>query len=473
MKKEMKNIVLLLIAVLGLSLMMSCEKEDPGNGNENELPHEILILNNWIWEAMNEVYLWESFIPETNWREEPDPESFFYDLLYEDDHESWIVEDYEALAALFDGVQTATGMSTYPMVYTGDQVVSFVEFVSPDSPAADSGIARGDIIYTIDGTQLNTNNYYDLYYQATAAFGFADWDGSSMVPNGREISLTAIELNQNPVVYSEIIDYQGYKIGYVVYTQFTAGQTGEWLDEIEGVFDEFKAAAVSDVVMDVRYNPGGSLDLAAYMAASLAPSAVMESNEIFVDLDWNDLYNNYWKGADLDQDGSPDGLESTQLRIRMPQSDLNLNLSNIYFLTTDRTASAPESLMAGLYPYMNVVQIGTTTHGKCFASATVDDWEEPKRHNWAMQPVVIKYCNAEGYTDFLNGIDPDFLVDDNLLYAKPFGSMDDPLLAKALEEISGVSPLAKKSLDPDNQFLAIPVPRKPIAEWQVEIPRLD
>lgn len=465
----MKKLVLLTIVALGLTFMWACEKE-PDNGSD--LPKDILILDNWIWEGMNEVYLWEEHIPDLNWREQEDPRAFFYELLYADDEDSWIVEDYEELVAMFDGVETATGMSAYPMKYTENQVVSFIEFVTPDSPASDSGIARGDIIYTINNSLLTPENYYTLYYQNPATFGFADWDGEKMVPNGKSITLQAITLNQNPVVYQEIIEYQGYKIGYFVYTAFRTGEFGEWLNEVKGVFEDFKAAGVSDVVVDVRYNPGGSLDLAAYIAACLGPSTAMENNEVFVDLVWNDLYYNYWQGADLDSDGSADGLESSQLRIRMPQSDLNLNLSDVYFLTTDRTASAPESLMAGLYPYMNVIQIGTTTYGKCFASITIDDWEEPKRHSWAMQPIVIKYSNAEGFTDFVNGIDPDYEVYDNLLYAEPFGSLEDPLLAKALEEISGVSPLAKKSIGPETNLGTMPIRRKHLSEWQVDIPRL-
>ncbi len=469
MKRKMKNFVLLAIAVMGLTIITACEKEKE-NDNGNELPKETLILNNWIWEGMNEVYLWEAYIPDINWRAEPDTEAFFYKLLFEEDHNSWIVDDYEALAAMFDGVETATGMSADPALYTENQVVYFVEFVTPDSPAADSGIARGDIIYTVDGAILTKDNYRDLYYQTTATFGFADWDGVALVPNGTEISLTAIELNQNPVIYDEVIDYQGQKIGYLVYTQFTIGQQGEWLDELNRVFEDFKLAGVSDIVVDLRYNPGGNLDLSAYIAASLAPVDVMEDTAVFVDLVWNDLYSNYWAGADLDQNGQPDGLESSQLRIRLPQSDLNLNLLTAYFLTTGGTASASESLMSGLYPYMDVVQIGTTTYGKPYGSATIDDWEEPKRHNWAMQPIIFKYSNAEGFTDFVNGIAPDYVVEDNLLYALPFGSLEDPLLAKALEEITGVSPLAKKSIGPETHFRSIPRPRKPVEEWRVELP---
>ena len=469
MKEVMKKWAVLWVAAMGFILLPSCEKDSNGS----DLPKDILILNNWIWDGMNEVYLWEAFIPDLNWREEPDPEAFFYKLLYEEDKNSWIVDDYEELAAMFDGVETTTGMSARPYIYSGSQLIGFVEYVSPGSPAADSGIARGDIIYTIDGNTLSQANYHSLYYQTRATFGFADWDGSQMVPNGRFVDLTAIEFNQNPVVYDEIIDYQGYKIGYLVYTQFTTGQQNEWMGELNRVLTDFKTAGVSDVVLDLRYNPGGNLDLSAYIAASLAPVAAMQENEVFVDLVWNDLYNNYWQGADLDNDGNPDGMESYQLRVRMPQSNYNLDLSTVYFLTTDATASASESLMSGLYPYMNVVQIGETTYGKCYASVTVDDWEEPKRHTWAMQPIVIKYSNAEGFTDFQDGIPPNHEVIEYPVYARPFGDPEVPFLAKALEVITGVSPLAKKSVAPQAKMQSMPALRKPLQEREIDLPRLS
>lgn len=467
MKHRIRIFGLLIMVSMSLVILPACQKD---NNKGSDLPEDILVLDNWIWEGMNEVYLWSAYIPDLDPNEEPDPEAFFYKLLYKDDRNSWITNNYDDLVAMFNGVEMATGMSAHPEYYTGSQVVFFVEYVTPDSPAADSGIARGDIIYTIDGTILTDQNYSNLYYQNTATFGFADWNGNELVPNDKNISLTAIVMNQDPVLYHDVIDYEGYKIGYLVYTQFTDGENGEWLDELNGVFEEFKAAGVSDVVVDLRYNPGGSLDLAAYFASTLAPASVMENNDVFVNLVWNDFYNQYWARADLDDDGQADGVESTQLRIRLPQSDENLDLSTVYFLTTRGSASASESLMAGLYPYLDVVQIGTTTYGKCYASITIDDWEVPKRHNWAMQPLVIKYANAEGFTDFVNGIEPDITVQDNLLYAKPFGSLEDPLLGRALEEITGVAPATTKSLQYQTTFKSIPVPRKPLEEWHAPLP---
>jgi len=450
-----------------LILFSSCQKDpvpDP------DLPKETLILNNWIHEGMHDAYLWEQFLPNLSPNKEPDSRAYFYKLLYQEDRDSWIVDDYEELAAMFDGVQLATGISANPGLIDNNEVITIVEYVTPNSPAADSGIERGDIIYAIDGQSLDTSNYYSLYYQSTATLEFADWDGSQILPDGRKITLTAVELNQNPIVHSEVIDYQGQKIGYLVYTQFTAGQNDEWLQELNIVFDDFKTQGVSDVVVDLRYNGGGSLDLSAYIASTLGSVTAMQNNDVYVNLVWNEAYNQFWKEYDMDKDGQPDGEDSEQLVIKLPTSEFNLNLSKVYFLTTANTASASESLMVGLYPYIDVVQIGNTTYGKCYGSITIDDWADPKRHNWAMQPIVLKYSNADGYTDFVNGILPDYIVDDNLLYAEPFGNHNDPLLAKALEEITGIAPAKKKSIRPEVEFYKLPVPRKQIPERMIDWP---
>ena len=133
------------------------------------------------------------------------------------------------------------------------------------------------------------------------------------MPKGEEISITAIELNKNPIVHHEVIEYQGKKIGYMVYTQFTTGKTNEWRDELNRVFGEFRNAGVSDMVVDLRYNPGGSLDLSAYFASTLAPEAAVKDEGSICKIVWNDSYNAIWKEYDLDKDGAKDGEDSPQL----------------------------------------------------------------------------------------------------------------------------------------------------------------
>jgi C-terminal processing protease CtpA/Prc len=466
MKSQRLKNIFLVSALMAVILLPSCEKEP-------DLPRQTLIINNWIWEGMNDFYLWEASIPALNPNAEPEPMEFFNKILFEDDRDSRIYEDYETARAQSDGVEMTTGMSVYPTMYTETQVVSFVQYVVPGTPAADSGIARGDIILTIDGQILTKNNYFDLYFQNTATFGFGEWDGNSINPNGKEITLTATVRGLNPVLYHEIIEYQNQKIGYLVYTQFAKGDNDIWLNELNDVFEEFRSQGISELIMDVRYNPGGDLDLTSYIASTLSPASAMEDEAVFLELVWNEKYNQYWAGEDLDNDGKADGPDSDQLRIRLPNSDLNLDLSRVFFLTTGGSASASESLMVGLYPYMDVFQIGTTTYGKCYASILVDDWEEPKRHNWAMRPIIIKYSNADGFTDFQDGIEPDYIVQDNLLFAKPFGSLEDPLLAKALEEITGISPLSRKSVQEVVSFEPFKVPLKQIHELEMDLPRLD
>lgn len=474
-KRQKKSWSLWVVLAAVLFVVASCKKDPdpvPDPDPDPEIPKEILVINEWIWEGLNEVYLWEKFIPNLDYRKEPDPEEFFNKLLYDDDIYSWIVDDYEALLAMFEGVELVTGMSARPVLINDNDVVYVVEFVTPDSPAADSSIQRGDFIISIDNQLINRENYRDLYYQTTALFEFGGVSEGGIIHNGRFVELTAIELSQNPVVHSEVIDYEGAKIGYLVYTQFTSGPSGEWFDALNAVFEEFIAASVTDVVVDLRYNPGGSLDLSAYMASTLSSASSMENQEVFVKMVWNELYTQYWLSSDLDDNGQADGEDSEQLVIKLPHSDYNMDLSRVYFLTTDGTASACESLMIGLYPYINVIQIGTTTYGKCYGSFTVDDWENPKRHNWAMQPIVIKFANADGYTDFVNGIIPDYFIDEYLLDLVPFGSTEDPMLARALEDITGIAPLVTKSAARRIEYTPVPVPLKQIPErifdWPVK-----
>ncbi len=460
------------VSVLLLLFIISCEREPDPQGPD--LPKETLILNHWIFDSMHDVYLWEDQIPGLSPDKAPDPEKYFYDLLYEKDRYSWIVDDYDALVAMFDGVELSTGMSAHPGLIGDDQVVYIVEYVTPGSPAEDAGIKRGDIIITIDGKTLDLDNYWDLFHQTTATYGFGSWTGTDLSSNQISVTITAVELNQNPVVHSEVINYEGYKIGYLVYTQFTSGQNNEWRTALDDVFNDFRSENVTDVIMDLRYNPGGSLDLSAYIASTLGPADAMNHSRVYSKLVWNEYYNDFWPDYDYDEDGAPDGPNSEQLVIRLPGSNLNLDLSRVYFLTTRGTASASESLIVGLYPYAEVIQIGDTTYGKCYGSITIDDTEDPKRHNWAMQPIVLKFSNADGFTDFTDGILPDLLIEDDLLNAKPFGSFEDPMLAKALEDISGVAPAIKKSTaesDRDSElFTPFPSEIKPTLERIIDLP---
>ena len=77
------------------------------------------------------------------------------------------------------------------------------------------------------------------------------------------------------------------------------------------------------------------------------------------------------------------------------------------------------------------------------------DANDPPRHNWAIIPIILKYANAEGFTDFKEGLYPDYIIEEDLLHIVEFGNPSDPLLAKALSIIEGIEKkTTMKSIDP-------------------------
>ncbi len=397
---------------------------------------ETQIITNWIWDGMNEIYLWADEIPAYDPDIQTDPEAFFDSLLYKDDHWSWITDDYEELVNSFNGIELSTGI--YPAFYRigyAYDLVMVVAYVFEGSPADSAGIKRGDIIYAINNQMLSEINYLDLFYSTSCKYSFASYNTFSLFANGIEKTVKARIIEENPILYSDVLLEGDKKIGYLSYAQFSKGEGSVWLSALTDVLAEFKSQAVDEVVIDLRYNPGGAVEVANALASALAPATVMNNHEVLAYLNWNDLYDDYFRREYGD--------DSENLVEKFSDSDVNLDLDRVFFLTTYRSASACELLISGLDPWMNVIQIGENTYGKYTASVTIPDFEDPPRHNWAMQPIVLKYSNAVGYTDFIDGLTPDYEVYDYLFEAVPFGDVNDPQLAKALELISGVAPSAR------------------------------
>ncbi|MDD4010234.1 MAG: S41 family peptidase, partial [Fermentimonas sp.] len=109
----------------------------------------------------------------------------------------------------------------------------------------------------------------------------------------------------------------------------------------------------------------------------------------------------------------------------------------LYVLTSGWTASASEFIINGLKPYMDVILIGETTYGKNVGSITLYEENDPK-NKWGMQPIVVKFANSLGFSDFTAGFAPNYEVDEfENLYLYEFGDSNDPLLGTALSNITG------------------------------------
>ncbi len=444
----------ILMALALVVFATACDKEE-----EEQEPTETEILNQWIWDVMNDVYFWAEDVPQDlDPMEESDPEAFFYKLLHPDDRFSWIVDDYEELQKSFNNIEEGNGISPYFIRISGtDEVILVAAYIVKGSPAEDAGLTRGEIVTRINDQVITIDNYLDLFYADDVTLEFSDYDeeANTLTANGKEVTLQAEVIDENPVHHYEVIDYEDLKIGYLVYNQFTGGENDKYLTALDNVFTEFVSEGIDDIVIDLRYNPGGSVNMATHIGSVLSPASVTSSEDIFVRYQWNDYYQDYFTN---NPDYGPESEYLVQLLEKDPSVDLGL--PDVYFMTSGRSASASELLIIGVDPYLDVTHVGDYTNGKFYGSITIPDTEEPPRHSWAMQPIVFKYTSATGFSGFVDGLEPDLEVYDDLLTARPFGDITDPILARTLEAITGVSPIATKGLPAKPGYEVLPDPVK-------------
>jgi carboxyl-terminal processing protease len=397
-------------------------KDDKGTANSEQ----VIATNEWMYEFMRYNYLWNDQIPAgLDITAENNPENFFNQLLYkEKDQWSVYIEDFQLIKKVFEGRPLSMGY--FPVFYLQADMRSVfmvVSYVYPDSPADDVGLIRGDIIYSINGKTMNKDNYFELYSGAEYTVKLGKLTSKGVEASNHEYHMVAREIKADPVIQHKIIYADnGVKVGYMFYAEFISGVQNEFIHSIEKVLNYFKESGVKDLVLDLRYNLGGDLSVLQYLASNLVPEHVANNNKLFLTLQYNP-----WVQNQIEKDEGKAGYSYV-----FSKSDANLDLNRLFVLTTGTTASASESLIIGLEPYMNVVQIGETTYGKYVASWIVPDEEE----EIAIMPIVSKMVNSNGFTDFENGLDPDHSVEDNLLDPYPLGSKNDPMVKMAINEIN-------------------------------------
>ena len=434
MKTSTKLIILIVFTAITFS---SCKKEDTA-GQASELTRKI---NRFIKDVMEEVYLWNEELPNIDGRYELDSKEYFEKLLYKEDKWSYLTDDVQALENSFKGKEKTFGWSlAFGKLSGSETIVALVEFIYPNSPAEEAGIKRGDMIFKINNANITADNYSDLLYADNLNCSYGQYNSENkVIENTKTIQLSSENLDLDPVQFSKIIEESGHKIGYFLYTQFI----DEYTSSLDTLFKNFINEGVSDVILDLRYNPGGSLYSAQYLCSALAPLESVSNEDVLVTLQWNHTLQ-----FEYEQNAIMKYLEKRLIN----SVPFKMGLERVYILTGYGTASASELTISGLMPYMDVITVGDTTFGKYTASQTYkpedvygDENYYKDFNNWGIQPIVAKYRNSEGFTDFLYGLYPTILVHDQLTKNIPVGSTDDPVLKAAIEDITGTSILATKS----------------------------
>ena len=449
MKRIRHWLPLILIAAF---ILAGCERKPiPEEEEEEQAQATVLIqkINGFIKEAMTDVYLWYDKMPVIDIRYETDPKVYFDKLLYSEDRWSYITDNITAFEGSLQGVEKTYG---YSLAFgrfvdgTGSPTGNYfaiVEYVYPNTPASQAGFARGDLIIRLNGGNITAANYRNLLSGTSISVTKGILTGEG-IATGATVPLLAAELNLDPVLMYKVIDIDGHKIGYLVYLQFITSYNSTSLNL---AMQYFKENQITDLVLDLRYNPGGFTAAAQYLTSSIAPQSVVDNSSTLVTYQWNDKYQAYWVSNN----------RQDQLGVNFnPAVPVKLGLGKVHILTGYGTASASELTICGLEPYMDVITVGDTTYGKYTASFTIkpeDVYANEAAYtdfkNWGIQPIVIRYANAQGITNFKDGFAPDFRVKDELLPALPLGDLTEPLLKKAVEDITGtIIPVPKKAVLP-------------------------
>ena len=468
----MKAKLLLLLFCVSL-ITTSCFEDQDDNPREAST----LDIQNFIWRGLNFFYLYKDTNPnladdafasqgelDAFLSEFETPEDLFANLKFTDDRFSILVDDYIELENSLGGITLNNGMEFGLILYpdgSGD-VFGYVRYVLPDSDAEAKGVSRGMIFNTVDGVQIDDQNFNQLFLPDNYSIGLATFDGENIEPTGESIALAKSVISENPVFINKVFDLAGKKIGYLMYNGFT----NEYDSELNAVFSNFLAQGVTDLVLDLRYNSGGSVRSARYLSSMITGQF---TGQILYSEEWN---------SDRQEAYAEDGLFVNSF-INGGEAINSLNLDQVYVLATRRTASSSELVINGLSPYIDVVQIGENTTGKYQASFLLYDAPAPgfrrsqanPDHTYAMLPLVFKLTNADGFTDFDDGLVPDISFPEDYTNLGVLGQADEPLLARALEEITAMPGPGSRMLVRSLETISESKVNSPIYQIMWDLPR--
>lgn len=484
----MKLIKLFLSAVCFSLLLNACKPGEEVIGSDKNTEY----VNTWMMDILSDYYYWNDRLPGKS-DKTLNTEDYFNSIMYwydpitapDGDRFSWIENDYNKLIGSLNGIvpnEIGFDMTIYYKDDTHTNLIGQVNYVKKNTPAESSGIKRGMLFDRINGTVLTASNYTGLLNITTAdvTIGFVEpvYDTYGNVVSYTNLNQktlqTVTEYSENPVYMDSVFTMDSHKIGYFVYHFFAPdnGSKNYSYDlDMNAVFGRFKTSGITDLILDLRYNSGGRTTSAQLLASELVPD--VSDTKLFAFY----RYNHDLNAAYIEQYGA-DELKTyftTKVLNATTQIGTVNNVGNqiggkVYILTGPYTASASEQVINGLKPYMDVVLIGDTTYGKNVASTTFYDEEHTDKNKWGMQPIIAKYFNSLGKSDFTAGFAPDFVVRDGGLNMKEFGDRNEPLLNKALNDILGTQtlPLVQMRAEKIQTDRLLRIPGKRIRGMQLD-----
>lgn len=401
--------------------------------------------NNFLRSWSNDLYLWYRELPDLDPNVTADVLDYF-DLLKTTSltasgqpkdkfHFTYDTLDWIALSQ--SGVEAGYGAQWFVASSTPPRRI-LVAYVEPDSPAAAAGLARGFEVLTVDGADaisgatsaiVNTLNAGLFPAEAGEAhtFTFRNLAGATV-----SASMTSADVLLTPVPNVQTIDTQTGLVGYILFNDHIATSEAALADAIATLRD----AQVTDLILDVRYNGGGFLDIASALAYMIGGEAT--SGRVFESLQFNDKHpitNPVTGRALLPTEFHSVGGFGATAGVALPT--LNLPEQRVYVITGPGTCSASEAIINGLRGVnFSVYQIGSTTCGKPYGFYPQDNC------GTTYFSIQFRGVNAMNFGDYSDGFSPEnttgtagerlpgcSVADD---FSRPLGNAEETRLSAAL-----------------------------------------
>ena len=359
----------------------------------------------WLRSWTNELYLWYGEVPDTN------PSGYttlgYFDVLKtpavtpsgsrkDRFHFTYPTSVWELLSQ--SGVQPGYGVEWALIAKTRPRKV-VAAFVDTGSPAAAAGIARGAQALSVDGVDVATGNADSLNAglfpnSAGESHTFVLLDPGASV--SRTLTLVSADITSMPVRNVKTVASNGGVVGYMLFNDHIA--TAE--SGLVAAVNQLQAANISDLVLDIRYNGGGYLDIASELAYMIA-GAARTSGSTFDRIQFNNKYTSTNPVTGQTIAPTPFHTRSQNFSVPGGQALPALNLSTVYVLTSGGTCSASEAIMNGLRGVgVQVIQIGSTTCGKPYGFYPQDNC------GTTYFSIEFKGVNDMGIGDYTDGFSP-------------------------------------------------------------------
>ena len=443
----MKTTLFLLAISIALLFAPSCKKKNdmvnpPPTDSIPVTASELDLLRDSIYLYTKEVYLWHEVIPSysvfnprhftgsTELEAAENEMAGIRNYQVEDKKHGYsFVTTQEGSDAIQTGDDKDFGFfikaASLDKALPYDSVYWYVEYVYKTSPSGVAGVERGWYISKINNSNIGYDNasvdvLNEVFFgnTTTANFTFTKQDGSTV-----NVDLTKNSFTSNSVLYTNVFTNGAKKTGYIVFNQFFGDVSRT---ELTNAFNDFATQGINELVIDLRYNHGGSTETQDLFANLIAPLAANGKTM------YTYIFNDSLTAGKFPLLKRKPGFSNVSFQpdintINYEKSG-NLNLSRVFFIVSRETASASELLINNLRPYMDVKLIGDTTFGKPVGFFPISIFK------LAIYPISFKTVNSAGSAEYYDGFAPDKLSADGV--NRNWGDVNEPSLSSALHYIT-------------------------------------